>query len=270
MDGYIERQTLQDIADAIREKNGSSDTYKPSEMAEAIRGIEGGGGSSILSSLIPYGFPTDVAEKEESKINEMLLYTKSHIKENMTEAEVVETQNNMLFYNNIVVTGSTAETNKLIYKPHLYAVKDITISWEAGAVTALLRGCVNLLSVGNIISSSSSFSNAFNGCSRLETLGELTSSWTGGSSPSGFMTGCNSLVNFGGINNLKWSLSLTSPKLSTQSVANIMKKAGENTQNKHVSFNATVKNNFLAECETNEEFMEIYNEFINIKGWTLT
>lgn len=43
MDGYIERQTLQDIADAIREKNGSSDTYTPSEMAEAIRGIEGGG-----------------------------------------------------------------------------------------------------------------------------------------------------------------------------------------------------------------------------------
>lgn len=43
MDGYVNRQALQDIADAIREKNGSSDTYKPSEMAEAIRGIEGGG-----------------------------------------------------------------------------------------------------------------------------------------------------------------------------------------------------------------------------------
>ena len=270
MDGLVSRQALQDIADAIREKNGSEETYKPSEMADAIRGIEGGGGSSILSSLIPYGFPADVAEKEDSKINEMLLYTKSHIKENMTEAEVVKTQNNMLFYNNIVVAGAMAETNKLINKPHLYAVKDIILSWDNGAVTALLRGCPNLISVGNILTASAQFSNAFNGCSRLETLGELTSSWTSGSSPTNFMAGCSSLVNFGGINNLKWTLSLVSSKLSTQSVANVMKKAGTNTLNKYVSLTTTVKNNFLAECETNEEFMEIYNEFINIKGWTLT
>ncbi len=33
---------LTDIADAIREKNGSSDTYKPSEMANAIESIESG------------------------------------------------------------------------------------------------------------------------------------------------------------------------------------------------------------------------------------
>lgn len=52
MDGYIKRQTLQDIADAIREKNGSSDTYTPSEMANAIRGIEGGGGELSDLSLI--------------------------------------------------------------------------------------------------------------------------------------------------------------------------------------------------------------------------
>lgn len=53
MDGYIERQTLQDIADAIREKNGSSDTYTPSEMAEAIRGIEGGEGFNLVSAGLP-------------------------------------------------------------------------------------------------------------------------------------------------------------------------------------------------------------------------
>lgn len=41
MDGYIERQTLQDIADAIREKNGSEETYKPSEMASAILDLSG-------------------------------------------------------------------------------------------------------------------------------------------------------------------------------------------------------------------------------------
>ena len=35
---------LEDIADAIREKTGLSDTYKPGEMAEAILAIAGGGG----------------------------------------------------------------------------------------------------------------------------------------------------------------------------------------------------------------------------------
>lgn len=38
---------IQDIADAIRGKNGSSDTYTVSEMADAIDGIPTGGGGSI-------------------------------------------------------------------------------------------------------------------------------------------------------------------------------------------------------------------------------
>lgn len=41
MDGFVDRQALQDIADAIREKNGRSDTYKPSEMADAILDLSG-------------------------------------------------------------------------------------------------------------------------------------------------------------------------------------------------------------------------------------
>lgn len=45
MKGLVKEEHLQDIANAIREKNGSTDTYKPSEMASAIREIETGGGS---------------------------------------------------------------------------------------------------------------------------------------------------------------------------------------------------------------------------------
>lgn len=41
----INPQFLTSIADAIREKNGSSDTYKPAEMGEAILAIQSGGGS---------------------------------------------------------------------------------------------------------------------------------------------------------------------------------------------------------------------------------
>lgn len=39
----IQDTTLTNIADAIREKNGSEDTYKPAEMAEAISAIKAGG-----------------------------------------------------------------------------------------------------------------------------------------------------------------------------------------------------------------------------------
>ena len=42
---FTENQYYQDIADAIRSKNGSSDTYLPSEMAAAIEDISGGGSS---------------------------------------------------------------------------------------------------------------------------------------------------------------------------------------------------------------------------------
>ena len=38
-------ESIQDIADAIRGKNGSSNTYKVSEMAQAITDIPTGGGS---------------------------------------------------------------------------------------------------------------------------------------------------------------------------------------------------------------------------------
>lgn len=40
----VNESSLTGIADAIRGKNGSADTYKPSEMAAAITAIEGGGG----------------------------------------------------------------------------------------------------------------------------------------------------------------------------------------------------------------------------------
>ena len=44
----VEEASLQNIANSIREKTGTTDTYKPSEMASAIAGIvAGGGGGSV-------------------------------------------------------------------------------------------------------------------------------------------------------------------------------------------------------------------------------
>lgn len=45
----IQDTTLTNIADAIREKNGTEDTYKPGDMAAAIEAIEGSSGGSVAS-----------------------------------------------------------------------------------------------------------------------------------------------------------------------------------------------------------------------------
>lgn len=42
---FVEESSLINIANAIREKNGSTDTYKPNEMAQAITDIQSGGGN---------------------------------------------------------------------------------------------------------------------------------------------------------------------------------------------------------------------------------
>lgn len=44
----VAETSLQGIANAIREKNGTEDTYKPSEMPQAILDIESGGGGGAV------------------------------------------------------------------------------------------------------------------------------------------------------------------------------------------------------------------------------
>ena len=48
-DYLIKDTTLTNIADAIRAKKSSTDTYTPAEMATAISSIETGGGSGELT-----------------------------------------------------------------------------------------------------------------------------------------------------------------------------------------------------------------------------
>lgn len=50
--GIVDGDALADIADAIRIKNGSSDTYLPSEMAQAIEDLPSGGAASVVNGVI--------------------------------------------------------------------------------------------------------------------------------------------------------------------------------------------------------------------------
>lgn len=47
----VNQEHLQDIADAIRAKNGSIDTYTPAQMAAAISALETGGGGISFDAL---------------------------------------------------------------------------------------------------------------------------------------------------------------------------------------------------------------------------
>ena len=62
----VEETSLQNIANSIREKTGTTDTYKPSEMASAISGIQSGGGSVpengiVINEWDSDGYPTNVS-----------------------------------------------------------------------------------------------------------------------------------------------------------------------------------------------------------------
>lgn len=46
------------IADAIREKSGGTASYKPAEMAAAIRGIQAGGGAEVIKAFVSLGTPS--------------------------------------------------------------------------------------------------------------------------------------------------------------------------------------------------------------------
>lgn len=65
----VEKESLEDIADAIRAKNGSSTTYKPSEMAGAISAIPSGGITPTGTKQITSNGTHDVTNYASAQVN---------------------------------------------------------------------------------------------------------------------------------------------------------------------------------------------------------
>ena len=51
---YVSRDTMTEIADAIRAKNGETTTYKPTEMAAAINTLDSSSGGVSLADVSVY------------------------------------------------------------------------------------------------------------------------------------------------------------------------------------------------------------------------
>lgn len=174
--------TLTNIADAIRGKNGSSDTYKPSEMPAAITAIPSGGGEGIPREVDAngvYGAPSEsfsfIMPSEAKSIAPYAL--------------------RYAFY------GATGLTS--------VDMSSLTSIIGNGSLTATFQGCSSLQSVDlkslKTISGDYTLSNTFNGCTSLSNV-DFTSleKLSGGEPLSSAFKGCTALssLSFPSLSNL--------------------------------------------------------------------
>ena len=126
----ISQQYLTDIADAIRVKLGTQDSYLPSEMPDAIASIEGGGTVSELVENPDYfiGECIDTAQKINALRNDntLLLFF-------ITDSHVYTSNNNMQYLD--VQMASMNVLAKLLKPDLVVHGGDMTNGSEAKAIT---------------------------------------------------------------------------------------------------------------------------------------
>lgn len=168
----IENTTLTAIADAVREKSGTTDLIKVSELPTAIAAIQtgGGGGGIPEEALILTG---DCSSKFAN--NQWNWF--------------IEEYGNQITTNNITNASSMfSGSSELVEVPF-----DINIS-VADAVLSMFLGCSKLEKIGNIIDSSDSVTRAnsmFSGCEKLKEVGKISGLRIYGASS--WFDGCKSL-----------------------------------------------------------------------------
>ena len=169
--------SLKNIANAIREKNGTETQYKPSEMADAVRNIPGGGGGA------------DFTELERVFSNGFTDYSYYfYYRKTMTEApsEILKH-----------TASGTSFANMFYECNNLAAIPQIDTS-SGTAFNAMCLKCSSITTVPQFnLSKGTNFNSMFNSCTNLtETPSLDTSKGTGFSQ---VFTQCKNLVTIGGI-----------------------------------------------------------------------
>ena len=142
--------SLADIADAIREKNGTEETYKPAEMGDAVRAIQSGGGGGV-----------GIIHKEFDENNLPTVVDASSVQEPFT----TNSKGNM-FYRMFV----NANANGTLGSGFYINMKDIYLpSWIDYLSQEMFSNCSSLENVyGNLSNVTQIGANAFQNCKALK------------------------------------------------------------------------------------------------------
>lgn len=167
----IKDTTLTAIGDAIREKTGSADTYKPTEMATAIQNITTGGGDIEPVVLTGSGSYTCTGAIAESFIAN---------------------------YPNKVSTSGLANTNSMFRDSKLTSIPfELNYTGSSNTVSGTFYNCKmeTVPKMNNV--QTTSLSEMFASCSRLTTIrDDLMDNWVvaeGGYQSNSMFSTCSSL-----------------------------------------------------------------------------
>ncbi len=137
----ISEEYLTDIADSIREKLGSQDTYKVSEMSEAIDSITGGGSDVDWSAIGYESTPQSIFDDYDYAI---------------------EIKNNWV--NESTLYRRFLSDKKLVYMP-------LVDTSNAGNTTQMFDSCTNLTTIPLLDTSNvTTATQMFSSCERLKTI----------------------------------------------------------------------------------------------------
>lgn len=210
----VNDENLTNIANAIREKNGETTTYKPSEMASAIQNISSGGSTPSMGIVInkygDYGLVTEVTIVGWETIPEYYFYDFSSndgaegtynlfgkIKKINLPTECVEIRR-YAFYNNAHLEQVTLPNGlRIIGTYAFYNCKQLALTTLPDTVYALndrvFYGCTGLTNF-EVPAKVTKLENTFMNCSNLTKVvlkGDIKS--ISGSTWLGTFYGCESL-----------------------------------------------------------------------------
>ena len=180
---------LQDVADAIREKKGTSELINPQDFAKEIKSIEGDGGGGTTPSRPTY---TGHADAEGLRAigwdDDDIAYYQEHgvnWNEEDDQYHLVSDDNKALYG---VLTASNIST----YKERIVYLPKIDTS-SVTSMSSMFYSCYSLVSIPKLNTSKvRSMSYMFYDCYSLVSIPELDTSRV--TSMSYMFDGCNSLV----------------------------------------------------------------------------